>query len=285
VARALWVLCIAGGCGRIGFDAVPAPDAALGSFGPPMRIMELAAPGIDDDPSLTADQLEIYFESERAGGAGTSDVWRSTRPDLASPWGPPAPVSELNTAMTDSAPEISADGLTIIFSSDRPGTLGDEDFYIATRAARGATFNPPVHVPELSSPRDDAGASLSADGREIVFASTRAGDYDFYVATRPDPVAPWSAPVPVAELSTGTAEGSPHRPTDDLLVFHRVRGGEADIYITARDASSAPWDPPVVLEGLVSPAFDVDPWLSSDRRTIYFSSNRAGNYDLYVATR
>jgi hypothetical protein len=39
----------------------------------------------------------------------------------------------VNTEFDDRAPYLSDDGLTLIFSSDRPGGFGGTDFYMMTR--------------------------------------------------------------------------------------------------------------------------------------------------------
>jgi hypothetical protein len=39
------------------------------------------------------------------------------------------------------------------------------------------------------------------------------------------------------------------------------------------------------LTELVSPAIDVDPWLTPDLRTLYFASKRNGTLDIFTATR
>ena len=88
-------------CGRLGFDpagsagdaagpgsadatamADAAPDAPppTGPFGLAAPITELNS-GDDDDPTLTADMLEIVFDSGRTGGGakGGGDLWTATR--------------------------------------------------------------------------------------------------------------------------------------------------------------------------------------------------------------
>jgi hypothetical protein len=94
---------------------------------------ELMGSGTRDAwPTVTADALTIFFTSDRGGD---SDIYTSARPDLSTPFGPPAPVASLATASGEGDPAISDDGLELVFASDResPATIGWE-LYLATRS-------------------------------------------------------------------------------------------------------------------------------------------------------
>jgi Tol biopolymer transport system component len=71
-------------------------------------------------PALTSDDLVILFASVRAGGAGEEDLYLATRPDRASSFGTPMPLTGLNSAYLDNSPAPSKDGYTLVFSSRRP---------------------------------------------------------------------------------------------------------------------------------------------------------------------
>src|SRR5215468_8003441 len=97
-----------------GGDATP---IAPPRFSPPMLVAALSdTASIDEDPTFTADLLELYFMSTRAGDR---DVWTSRRATAADPWGPPTRVSELDSSQSDWSPAVSLDGLRIWFASDR----------------------------------------------------------------------------------------------------------------------------------------------------------------------
>src|SRR5689334_18078295 len=72
------------------------------------------AGGDDDDPTLPSDMLEMYFNRN-------TDIYVTTRADLASAWATPTLVTQLSSASAETTPEISYDGLTIWFASDRTG--------------------------------------------------------------------------------------------------------------------------------------------------------------------
>src|SRR5690606_7577524 len=86
--RPVWqsLLLVAIGCGRLGYDPLAVSDAAaadaagpdatppLGPFGPRESIDELNHIDGADDCALTGDMLEIFFNSDRPGGAGGGDL-------------------------------------------------------------------------------------------------------------------------------------------------------------------------------------------------------------------
>jgi hypothetical protein len=131
----------------------------------------------------------LYFNSNRAGGAGGQDLYVTTRAEDGS-FGVPVPVAELNTPANDQQPAISRDGLEFIFTSDRPGGSGAPDLWVATRASTSDTWGTPVDLgPIINSSAPDKRPALSWNGTELYFGSNRAHpngatDEDLYVARR-----------------------------------------------------------------------------------------------------
>ena len=110
-----------------------------GDFGPPALLPELSSPFDDARPSPTFDGLEIFFHSARPGGlGGVQDIWMSTRASKAARWEDPVNLGPgINSAFLEVQPFISTDGLTLLFSSTRPGGSGFLDLYMATRSIGG----------------------------------------------------------------------------------------------------------------------------------------------------
>src|SRR4051794_7754598 len=64
-------------------------------FSPPAPVAALSDPAaIDEDPTFTADVLELYFMSTRAGNR---DIWTARRTTAADPWPAPTRVGELDS--------------------------------------------------------------------------------------------------------------------------------------------------------------------------------------------
>lgn len=92
---------------------------------------EVAPFVFEDEASGT---VTLYFASNRPGGQGATDIYASTQlPDGS--FGAPLAVAELNTPSNDNSPTIRRDGLEIFITSNRPGTLGGDDVWVATRAS------------------------------------------------------------------------------------------------------------------------------------------------------
>lgn len=129
----------------------------------------------------------LYFSSNRPGGPGLTDIYVSQL-QAGGQFGAPAPVAELNTPLDDQRPNIRVrDGLEMFFESSRTGTVGAADLYVATRAGASAAWGTPQNLGLVNSASDDSRPSLSFDGRELYFHSTRpggAGAADIYVARR-----------------------------------------------------------------------------------------------------
>jgi Tol biopolymer transport system component len=140
----------------------------------------------------------LYFASNRAGGLGAYDIYASTQlPDGT--LGPAVLVEELSTVAGDRDPAIRRDGLEMFLASNRPGTHGGLDLWVATRASTADPWSTPVNLgPAVNSPprppgqeqANDWGPSLSFDGTTLYFASAlRPGNiggvfFDIWVTTR-----------------------------------------------------------------------------------------------------
>ena len=136
----------------------------------------------------------LYFSSTRAGGysteapgplTGDADIYRSEwRGDA---YGLAQLVRDVNSASDDGQPNLRRDALEIFFFSNRPGTLGGNDIYSATRAKASDMWSTPVNLgPQVNSAASETRPSLSWDGMMLYFGSTRPGEgsSDIYVTTR-----------------------------------------------------------------------------------------------------
>jgi hypothetical protein len=118
------------------------PDVA---FVRPAVVNEVSLVDADDwAPAVSADERVMVFASWRPGGPGGSDLWIAARSAVDQPFSAPEPIADLNTPAFESGPSLNADGLTICFESDRPGSAGMADLYIATRPDRASPFGPAV---------------------------------------------------------------------------------------------------------------------------------------------
>lgn len=87
---------------------------------------------------------------------------------------PATVVAELNSSASESASWISSDGLTIVLSSNRPGTF---DLFSATRSSLSSPFSTPVTSPFTTANNATFNSSngvLSADGLELFYHEANA---------------------------------------------------------------------------------------------------------------
>jgi hypothetical protein len=198
----------------------------------------------------------------------------------------------VNTASSETTPKLSADGLTLYFSSDRAGGSGGNDVYRATRWAVTEAFTTPMRVVELCSDSSDA-AAFEVDGGTVLYmSSTRfggVGGLDIYRSFRGSPVLPWSAPALLLEIDTAGVEADPWVDAADTIMYFdsdRAGGtGGRDIWLGARSTFSGPFGSFAALSELNSTYDDMDPWLSPDQRAIFFSTTRLGDEDIFYSVR
>ena len=96
----------------------------------------------------------------------------------------------------ESQPSISADGNTIIFSSDRSGGFGKTDLYEITKI--GSSWSDPINLgPNINSSEHEKSPYLHTDGQTLFFASTNfpsIGGFDIFFS-RKDTLGNWMKPV------------------------------------------------------------------------------------------
>jgi len=91
----------------------------------------------DAAASVRTDGREISLGSTRIHGAGGLDLWFSTRRSVHDPWSAPENLAPLNSAASDQQPSLSSDSRTLLFASDRSGSIGGTDIWMSTRSPSG----------------------------------------------------------------------------------------------------------------------------------------------------
>ena len=251
-------------------------------FGARRALSSLNTAGDEDDPSLTADLLEIYFERDR-------NIWRALRRSITDDWGQPLLVSELSSSELDSNPEVSLDGLTLHLSSTRGGV--PLEIFESKRSKRGDAWSVPRALSGLNSASADCCTATTPDSLHIVMSSDRPGgrgELDLFVSTRQTESAGWAVPQALAEVNSESWDASPWLNNDGtVLFFASRRGGGQRLFFSIRDGIGAPFATPLPVRWPASEADQWldDPWLSADLTTIYFSQSDGEQRDLYRATR
>lgn len=173
-------------------------------------------------PGMTPPVGDIYITRQRKDG-----TWKSPRHlgCVADGSGPNFTGGEFGPSL------VRIDGVTYLYFSST-GTTGQHDIYRSIRGSDG-TFGTPQAVTELNSTAVDQMPNVSADGSEIVFASSRGGNMDIYTATFNSSTGLWSTPVPVTAVNTLEPESRPSLSGDGKRLYFG-RGVIADIYVSTR---------------------------------------------------
>ena len=258
----------------------------------------------DQQPAISKDGLSLYFTSNRPGGLGGFDMYVSQRACVDDPWGSPVNLgATVNTTFDEGNPAFSRDEHLLFFQSKRPGGFGGIDLWVSQREHTHDDFDwqPAVNLgPGVNSAADDNGPSYFGnedDGApQLYFGSTRAGGLggaDIYLSEQMADGS-FGPAVLVTELSSVANENDPSIRHDGLeIFFHSNRVGSTgtalDLWVATRESTLDPWSTPVNLGNTINTVFlEQNAYLSSDNRTLLFSSDRpggSGGLDLYMSTR
>jgi ketosteroid isomerase-like protein len=266
-----------------------APVPAQYSFGTPVNLgPTINSEKSEGSPRVSADGLELYFNSNRPGGIGGADIWVSTRLTPDAEWGEAVNLGPIvNSPANEIAPTISADGLELYFSdywANRPGGIGKSDIWVTKRRTKTSEWGEPVNLgPLVNTPAEEITPEISADGLELYFETDRPGGLgsdDLWVAKRATRSDDWGAPVWLGEMING--EGMDHCPnitSDGLTLFYDCTpAGEkmsmSNLTVTRRATLQDKWGEPVDLGCPVSGHFASS--ISFDGKTLYFASNYPG---------
>ncbi len=91
----------------------------------------------------------------------------------------------VNSSAADARPNVSRDGLEIVWDSTRGG-LSAPNIFTATRSSTDDHWGSAVEISQVNSTAVESRASMSWDGTTLLFGSTRAGEgsADIYISTR-----------------------------------------------------------------------------------------------------
>jgi WD40 repeat protein len=266
----------------------------------------------DQTPTLSRDELALYFMSNRQGGLGintpdgcqdTNDLWLARRASRDSPWETPVNLgSPVNTSADEAGPALSPDGHLLFFTSNRDGGAGQNDLYMSRRAHREDVvgWGPPVSLgPDVNTTSWEAGPSYLARGEDgpatLYFYrgvdNNLTTDIHSVQLTRDGKTL--GPAVPVSELNSPVQDNHASVRADgrEILFNSRRPGGAAfDIWASTRPSVRDAWSAPENVGAPVNSQFaEFHPNLSFDGRTLLFIAGGArgglGGFDIWMTTR
>lgn len=137
----------------------------------------------DSQPAISPDGSTLYFVSNRPGGLGGYDIWKTVL-NSEGDWGQPENLGpDINTPYDEHTPFVHPDGQTLYFSSNGWPGLGNLDIFYSRSAGKGK-WGKPVNIGyPINTFNEESGLTVSADGTEGLFSSVLKdgfGDMDIY---------------------------------------------------------------------------------------------------------
>lgn len=137
--------------------------------------------------SISFDKKTLYFVSDREGGKGKRDIWKSKWNEEKERWGVATNLSAvINTAYDEVGIFVHPDGKTFYFSSAGHNSMGGFDIFKTSMKDDG-TFSTPENIGfPVNTPDDDVHFVMAGNGRHGYYSSFKEdgfGEKDIYLIT------------------------------------------------------------------------------------------------------
>jgi TolB protein len=221
-------------------------------------------------------------------GAGGWDIYESYKTSAG--WSRPISVS-FNSAANDFDPSFAPDGSGVYFFSNRAGGFGKDDLYFAPFDRNAGRYSAAVNLgAEVNSPGDEWAPVVSADGKQLLFATDGRGGkgkHDLFIASRN--AHRWVDPENLDVLNSAEEDFDAAFLIDDRSIVYS-RGeldGKVELYVSLYREGQL--QPGVRLDAAIN-AIAADAWTFGpsisphDPGALYFTSRRAehrGRADIY----
>jgi outer membrane protein OmpA-like peptidoglycan-associated protein/tetratricopeptide (TPR) repeat protein len=177
----------------------------------------------ESQPSMSSDGKTLYFASNRKGGFGGTDIWRSSLGDKG--WSDPINLGpKINTSEDEQFPFIHPDGKTMYFTSNGHAGMGQSDIYYCK--FENNQWGLPINIGyPINTAGEEWNFIVNRTGTKAYFSSNGIAEsfggmdiytFDLYEAARPNTVSyvkglvfdaktklPLKAKVELIDLKTG----------------------------------------------------------------------------------
>ncbi|HQI45184.1 MAG TPA: hypothetical protein PLC59_03935 [Bacteroidales bacterium] len=173
--------------------------------------------------SISADETTIYFTSDRKGGFGGLDIYKSEK-QANGDWGAAINLGDIiNTPYDEDSPFIHPDGKTLYFSSKGHNTMGGYDIFESE--LKNNNWSKPTNIGyPINTSDDDIFYVEAAKGDHAYFASIRNngyGDMDIYLLLFP------GVSIPVTEIKGIVLGGDSLKPISaQIKIIEKIEGKE-----------------------------------------------------------
>jgi hypothetical protein len=129
----------------------------------------------ENHASISADGKTLYFTSDRRGGFGKFDIYKSEK-DASGDWGPAVNLgNKINTEFNESTPFICEDGKTLYFSSEGHLNMGGYDVFVSHLKADKQWEEP-----------TNAGFPINTTGNDLFYYPLKNGKIAYYSLILPE---------------------------------------------------------------------------------------------------
>jgi hypothetical protein len=230
----------------------------------------------------------------QAGPDAAVDAAGDARPARCNPvaaFGKPVALTSLDTSADEEHADLTADELTIYFSSTRPGGAGGFDIYQATRSSPSAQFDHVMPVPGANTAGNERVPRMAGNGLSMfaMTATAAAPALRIALATRANVTVAFTGLKLVANVNNATNTADPYLlSSGNVMYLASDLAGNLGIYrsVKVNGAFSTPTLVPGV--DLDTPAVENNPVVTPDELTVFFGSTRpggTGDHDIYEARR
>lgn len=146
-------------------------------------------------PSISPDGKTLYFVSNRDGGFGKKDIWKSDRLENGE-WSKPFNLGKkINSSEDEQSPFIHPDNKTLYFASKGLIGMGGFDLFKVSKNDEGEWGEPVNLGYPINTSSDEIGLIVNAKGDRAYFSSDRLSEmgrdifeFELYKEARPNPV-------------------------------------------------------------------------------------------------
>jgi WD40-like Beta Propeller Repeat len=266
------------------FISVAASAQVNINFNPSSDIPQIFAPGListglnERDFALSPDGLELFYTLQSPQGVFQTILYM--KKDSKGKWTKPA-IAPFAGRFSDLEPSFSADGKKLFFSSNRPisgNEIKDFDIWVVEKDNNkwGEPKNAGLPV---NTPQDEFYPCITNTGNLYFTAAYKnaVGKEDIYFSKWEN--GKYAEPVPLdTNINSKTYEFNAFvSPGEEFIIFtsygRKDDKGRGDLYMSVKNRLGK-WEPAKNLAFLNSDKLDYCPFVSFDKKTFYFTSER-----------
>lgn len=196
------------------------------NLGPPVNTR-----GWEAQPAISSDGRTLYFVSNRPGGIGGSDIWKS-KLSADGKWQTPENLGpEVNTVFDERSPYIHADNKTLYFASEGWPGFGQFDLFKTQQDSLGQWSIPTNLGAPINNNYEQTAIHITMKGNIGYMASAdSSGQQDIYSLNIPHQL----QPIPVAYIQGTVFDSESKKPISATISVTNTKNKEI-VYLNESD--------------------------------------------------